>query len=56
MGTKKQRVKSEHNGAKNGGGFWGKREEAKTASKTLRRQCDVREVKHAEAESTRTIR
>lgn len=55
MGTKKQRVKSEHTGAKNGGGFWGKRDEAKTASKKLRRQSDAREAKHAEAEGTRIM-
>src|SRR5699024_11667634 len=28
---------TEHSGAKNGGGFWGTREEAKKSSKTLRR-------------------
>ena len=29
--------KTEHSGAKNGGGYWGTREEAKTLSKKLRR-------------------
>ncbi len=50
MGTKNQRVKSEHNGAKNGGGFWGTRAEAKKASARIRRQSDVREAKHAQEE------
>lgn len=31
-------LKTEHTGAKNGGGFWGTREEAKTLSKKLRRE------------------
>jgi len=30
-------IKTEHSGAKNGGGFWGKRAEAKQISKNLRR-------------------
>ena len=30
-------TKTEHTGAKNGGGFWGKRKEAKQVSKRLRR-------------------
>lgn len=29
--------KTEHAGAKNGGGYWGKRHEAKTLSKRIRR-------------------
>lgn len=29
--------KTEHAGAKNGGGYWGKRHEAKTLSKKIRR-------------------
>jgi hypothetical protein len=29
--------KTEHTGAKNGGGFWGTRDEAKSLSKKLRR-------------------
>lgn len=33
--------KTEHNGAKNGGGFWGKRHEAKVRSKKTRR-CQSR--------------
>lgn len=40
-----KKVKSEHSGAKNGGGFWGTREEAKTISKSLRRNNDKEEVK-----------
>lgn len=50
MGIKQQRIKSEHAGAKNGGGFWGSRKEAKQISKRVRRQNDVREAKHAEAD------
>ncbi len=33
-----RRTKTEHGGAKNGGGFWGPREDAKTTSRKLRRQ------------------
>lgn len=50
MEAKKPRVKSEHNGAKNGGGFWGTRQEAKQTSNRIRRQADVREAKHAETD------
>lgn len=32
-----RKIKTEHNGAKNGGGFWAKRAEAKKISKKLRR-------------------
>lgn len=32
-----RKIKTEHSGAKNGGGFWGKRAEAKKVSKKLRR-------------------
>lgn len=32
--------KTEHSGAKNGGGYWGKRAEAKTLSKKKRRAND----------------
>lgn len=38
-------MKTEHSGAKNGGGHWGTREEAKEESKKLRRQMDKSEVK-----------
>ena len=38
-------IKTEHAGAKNSGGFWGKREEAKTLSKKLRRKSSKQEVK-----------
>jgi hypothetical protein len=34
-------MKTEHSGAKNGGGFWGPRAEAKTASKKRRRRKSV---------------
>jgi hypothetical protein len=33
-GMPKQKLKTEHSGAKNGGGHWGKRHEAKTLSTT----------------------
>lgn len=39
-------MKSEHSGAKNGGGFWGTRKEAKRTSNRIRRQTDAREVNH----------
>ncbi len=32
--------KTEHAGAKNGGGFWGRRAEAKSRSKKRRRRLD----------------
>ncbi|MFA5800551.1 MAG: hypothetical protein WC840_06390 [Candidatus Peribacteraceae bacterium] len=36
--------KTEHAGAKNGGGYWGKRSEAKHRSKRLRRKEDRKSV------------
>ena len=35
-------TKTEHNGAKNGGGFWGRRQIAKKISRKLRRAADKR--------------
>lgn len=35
-----RKLKTEHTGAKNGGGYWGKREDAKRASRKRRRQID----------------
>ena len=35
-----RKLKTEHNGAKNGGGFWGPRKEAKELSKKARREND----------------
>jgi hypothetical protein len=32
-------IKTEHAGAKNGGGFWGTRADAKQVSNKLRRDC-----------------
>jgi hypothetical protein len=32
-----RKIKTEHNGAKNGGGFWGKRAEAKRIGNKIRR-------------------
>ena len=41
----KSKTKTEHCGGKNGGGFWGTREEAKSVSKSLRRRNDKRAIK-----------
>ncbi len=37
-------VKPNHNGAKNGGGFWGRRIVAKIGSKKARRKLDRKEI------------
>ncbi len=42
--AKRQQTKTEHSGAKNGGGYWGTREEAKRISNRLRRGQDRRQV------------
>ncbi len=42
--AKRQRTKTEHSGAKNGGGYWGTREEAKQISNRLRREQDRRQI------------
>lgn len=42
--------KTEHVGAKNGGGYWGKRHEAKTLSKRIRRAESRRLERSAENE------
>jgi hypothetical protein len=39
-----ERIKTEHAGAKNGGGAWMTRTEAKQASKRKRRQADKRVI------------
>jgi hypothetical protein len=39
-----ERIKTEHAGAKNGGGAWMTRAEAKRASKCKRRQADKRVI------------
>ena len=41
-------IKTEHAGAKNGGGYWGKRDEAKLLSRKLRRQRDHQAVAEVE--------
>jgi hypothetical protein len=41
----RKKVKTEHAGAKNGGGFWGRRREAKQLSKKLRRARDKKEAR-----------
>lgn len=40
-------VKSEHNGAKNHGGYWGPRAWAKAISKRVRRQNDKRAIEES---------
>jgi hypothetical protein len=42
--TTKSSLKTEHAGAKNGGGYFGRRARAKTASRTKRRHDDKAEV------------
>ena len=39
------KTKTEHSGAKNGGGYWGPRTEAKKLSKKLRRERAKREIR-----------
>lgn len=39
-----KKIKTEHTGAKNGGGYWGKREEAKKISQKLRRENGKKEI------------
>ena len=41
-------TKTEHNGAKNGGGFWGTRAEAKKVSRKARRANGRKEIRFAE--------
>lgn len=36
--------KPDHNGAKNGGGYWGRRAEAKKQSRRLRRELAKKEI------------
>ena len=38
-------IKANHNGAKNGGGHWGTRENAKKLSKRIRRNDDKKAIK-----------
>ena len=40
-------VKTEHSGAKNGGGYWGTRKEAKDVSKRLRRSREKMNIRRA---------
>ncbi len=40
-------IKTEHAGAKNGGGYWGKRREAKKVSNKLRREAGKAAAKEA---------
>jgi hypothetical protein len=42
--TTRSRTKTEHAGAKNGGGYWGKREDAKRVSNKKRREDGKSEV------------
>lgn len=43
-------MKADHNGAKNGGGYWGTRQEAKENAKVARRHQAKREIEQALAE------
>lgn len=45
MGRMATTIKTEHGGAKNGGGHWGKRADAKRFSSKLRRLADKSAVK-----------
>lgn len=40
-----KKLKTEHSGAKNGGGHWGDREEAKSLSKSARRRNSKKIIK-----------
>jgi hypothetical protein len=42
--TTRSRIKTEHTGAKNGGGYWGLRVEAKAESRVKRRHDDRAEI------------
>ena len=44
-------IKTEHAGAKNGGGYWGKRAEAKRRSKRLRRKEERKSIRRGFGES-----
>ena len=46
-----RKIKTEHNGAKNGGGFWGKRAEAKRISNKIRR-ADEKKILTLTSESS----
>ena len=43
-------IKTEHNGAKNGGGFWGTRRIAKKVSKRLRRITAKKQIERTQFE------
>jgi hypothetical protein len=45
-------MKTEHNGAKNGGGYWGKRADAKKKSARARRRNAKSEVARARKEDS----
>ena len=44
------KIKTEHNGAKNGGGFWGTRSVAKKISKSLRRITAKKDIARSQFE------
>ncbi len=48
-------MRTEHAGAKNGGGHWGTRAEAKRASRKRRRQTDFRMEKSDEEEQRQPL-
>jgi hypothetical protein len=51
-----KKTKTEHGGAKNGGGHWGKREEAKKNSRKLRRRNEKNELKNKLDESPSALK
>jgi hypothetical protein len=44
QGAIMRKTKTDHSGAKNGGGYWGKRAEAKQISKKLRRASAKKDI------------
>lgn len=42
-----RKLKTEHGGAKNRGGYWGRRADAKSMSRKVRRRRERREIREA---------
>lgn len=53
--AKRSKMKTEHAGAKNGGGYWGTRSEAKKISRRHRRESDKREVSANEWDESQSV-
>lgn len=51
-----KRQKTEHSGAKNGGGHWGDRAEAKRVSKKRRRENEKSEIRNETTQIKKVIR